>query len=537
MPAVFIINQKLLPEELSTMQKFLHKKGGKVVEQLMDAEIVLTKLSSPARISKHLGHEIRVPVISVEWIKKCMELGYLVPYDPYTINVSEYIRPTSKNDGRQILKRQPSVSEIIVVQSDSSDNDEPRVKRARVKPARAFNTHSNRKTWTSSSSSDPQDSSNSSYDSPSSSDDTEDENAPYDADIPLDPNYNNTPFECCRKHPLRHWNEKLVEELKVVERKREVMGEKRSALSYRRAIAAIISYPREITSWREARKIKSVGDKIAHMVKEFLKTGKIREAESIRSDISFHLLNEFASVYGVGPHTARDWYNAGHRSIQDVLDSAPHLTKTQRIGLDLYPDFSQKMTRADVEEVVGVVKLALEVVEPGCVVEIVGGYRRGKDVNGDCDVVITHPTRHAGKELLAKLVDLLKEQGHIKHILWYGEGSDSAQPSDHTPTHSSFDKLAKAFVAFLQPSTQIHRQLDLIISPYDVFAPAVLGWSGSKQFERGLRDWCKRGVKGWHFASHGLFDRRTMRRVDVKSEREIFDRVGLEWVEPTDRNA
>lgn len=47
-------------------------------------------------------------------------------------------------------------------------------------------------------------------------------------------------------------------------------------------------------------------------------------------------------------------------------------------------------------------------------------------------------------------------------------------------------------MAFLQPSKSILRQVDLIIASLVEYPTAVLGWTGSRQFERALRDYAKR---------------------------------------------
>ncbi|KAJ3028893.1 hypothetical protein HK097_005872, partial [Rhizophlyctis rosea] len=380
------------------------------------------------------------------------------------------------------------------------------------------------------------------------SDETEDEKNAWDADVGVDRRFVNSTFECWRPHPLKHHNEALVNLLKLIERKRELNSEDRNALSYRHAIAALISYPRPIQSWKEARKIKGIGDKIAMMIKQFLKTGTIKEAESIKKDEWFRVVDEFASVYAVGPSKAREWYNKGFRSVPEVRECEENLSRLQKAGLELWEDFSQKMTRKDVEELLELLRHALDEVAPGCILEPVGGYRRGKELSGDLDVVVTHPDEGQAASLLSRIVDYLKLKGelvslilgHMKHVLWYGEGSESEAVSELKllPGRKySFDHLAKCFSAILQPSTQTLRQVDIIVSPPNLFACAVTGWTGSKQFERGLRDWCKRGKKGFHFASHGLYDRRTNKVIPTKTEREIFEILGLPWFEPEERNA
>lgn len=43
---------------------------------------------------------------------------------------------------------------------------------------------------------------------------------------------------------------------------------------------------------------------------------------------------------GVGPATARIWWESGYRTLQDVLDNAK-LTTSVRLGIELLPDFIQ----------------------------------------------------------------------------------------------------------------------------------------------------------------------------------------------------
>lgn len=62
------------------------------------------------------------------------------------------------------------------------------------------------------------------------------------------------------------------------------------------------------------------------------------------------------------------------------------------------------------------------------------------------------------------------------------------------------DSLDKAFVVFKHPPNKttrdraIFRRLDIIISRWPSFGSAVVGWTGSTQFERDLR---KHGELDW----------------------------------------
>lgn len=99
---------------------------------------------------------------------------------------------------------------------------------------------------------------------------------------------------------------------------------------------------------------------------------------------------------------------------------------------------------------------------------------------------------------------------------------------------NNFDNLDKAFVIFKLGPGRKHRRVDLISAPKERYAAAVLSWSGSMMFERDLRRHAEtRGVK---FRA-GLLEIHTGKEYHFETEREIFDHLGLSYVQPELRNA
>jgi DNA polymerase mu len=96
--------------------------------------------------------------------------------------------------------------------------------------------------------------------------------------------------------------------------------------------------PRRIRSGKEARKLVDVGEKVAQRVgrqalsplclhipeltgqiDEFLETGQIAESIEILASERYKSLRDFASVYTVGHHKARELYDQHHcRTLEDV---------------------------------------------------------------------------------------------------------------------------------------------------------------------------------------------------------------------------
>lgn len=369
-------------------------------------------------------------------------------------------------------------------------------------------------------------------------------------------------YACQRASPLICPNQALALELDIIKRSRALEGEERSALSYSRAISVIKAYPRLITSIRQVEELPYFGTKLTGLVQEFLDRGRISEARTIASSERFKSLTLFTSIYGIGPSTARRLYALGLRTIEDLEiyfgvepeEGESQLVELQhqerfgrtaeaglgetwiKIALSLRKDFELKIPRAEVEEMGRVIMDELNVVEPGCVSTIVGGYRRGKPESNDVDIVFTHPDPTKSKGLCKRFVQHLHHKGMVTHVM-HLSGFHGHNPL--RTTH--WDSLEKALTVFiLPPSSSFYkgtrRRVDLIFAQPEVYWCAVIGWSGSIMFQRDIRQWAK-DKKGMKFDSSGITRRYDSKPFYPKTEKEVFDLFGLEWVDPVWRNA
>ena len=116
--------------------------------------------------------------------------------------------------------------------------------------------------------------------------------------------------------------------------------------------------------------------------------------------------------------------------------------------------------------------------------------------------------------------------------------------------------LASADASKFERRDWTARRIDFIIAPIDQLPFAILGWTGSKQFERSIRLYSEREF-GWRLTSHGIYDHKKVRNLNsfefklvllkknlvvknqviiAKAEREIFELLNLTYREPKDRN-
>ncbi|KAI0263865.1 hypothetical protein BC834DRAFT_885948 [Gloeopeniophorella convolvens] len=352
-------------------------------------------------------------------------------------------------------------------------------------------------------------------------------------------------FSCARASPLVCVNQAL--------RSRALEGNERSALSYARAIAVRSvsprSFPREITA-RERSEVQGlpyIGAKISNMIDEYLFRGHIAEVEETKRSERFTALALFNSIYGIGPVTARNLYARGLRSLRDLeafyevdAPEAPVVqqqhekddTSTEmdvRVALRLRDDLVQTIPRKEVEAIHATIMRHLDAVEPGCASMLVGGYRRGKPASNDIDVVFTHPDATSAKGLCARLVQRLRGAGLVTHVMHLsGFHEHDALRTAH------WDSLEKALTVFRTPGAP-HRRVDLICALPQTYWTAVVGWTGSTMFERDLRSAAK--AIGLKFDSSGITRRRDSQLIYPRSEKEVFDILGLAWVDPVLRNA
>nr|XP_023414353.1 DNA-directed DNA/RNA polymerase mu isoform X2 [Loxodonta africana] len=159
------------------------------------------------------------------------------------------------------------------------------------------------------------------------------------------------------------------------------------------------------------------------------------------------------------------------------------------------------------------------------------------------------------QEGLRTLDDLLKQPQKLtqqqKGLILYHHHQHNhyGDPGHPAWQNSTMDAFEKSFCIFRLPQPpgaavegpqrpcQAWKavRVDLVVTPVSQFPFALLGWTGSKHFERELR-WFSRKEKGLWLNSHALFDPE-QKCFRVTSEEDIFRHLGLKYIPPEQRNA
>ncbi|CZT48586.1 related to DNA polymerase Tdt-N [Rhynchosporium secalis] len=386
-----------------------------------------------------------------------------------------------------------------------------------------------------------------------------------DANLPALPDFLQTTYSCQRPTPMHGPNDEFLRLLKIIKKARIIDGEEQTRHSYHSAIASIAAYPFTITSPMEIHRLPSCGDKYASLWYEWSQSGHIQEVDTILEDPRMNILNIFYDIYDVAATTAIKFYNKGWKDLDDVVEHGwVSLSRSQQIGVKLYDDFQIRIPRAEVEKIGQIVLDHANKFRPGFQMVICGGYRRGKRDSGDVDVMLSHPDEDATEDLIRDLLNSLEENEYITHQLQVSSRtSDRGQAplewrGSMNSSHAGFDSLDKGLVVWQDPvwptkaedlkrnpkakNPNVHRRVDILITPWKTAGCAVLGWSGATTFEIDLRRYC-RHEKNVKFDSSGI------RRLDdgawvdyekggldmIEKEKLVFEGLGLVWREPTMR--
>ncbi|KAM3562511.1 hypothetical protein ARSEF4850_002729 [Beauveria asiatica] len=280
--------------------------------------------------------------------------------------------------------------------------------------------------------------------------------------------------------------------------------------------------------------------------------GKVSHKERAQFELRrLKVYTDSIEAGAVGHNSAEDGGPAGRYPKRQKLELPASSSKAD--SSVYYEEFQKKIGRDEVARIANVILEHAHRLDQAYELIIVGGYRRGREENGDVDVILTHKEEHKTLNLVEKLVSSIETDNYITHTLslstrnsersqvplqWKGEGGTSG---------TGFDTLDKAMVVWLDPkdAKALHRRVDIIVSPWKTVGCAILGWSGEKTFQRDLRRYCKK-EKGLKFDSSGIRNRANGSWVDLErgdasadsmeeAERRVFDGLNIPWRPPWDR--
>lgn len=320
------------------------------------------------------------------------------------------------------------------------------------------------------------------------------------------------------------------------------------AYTYRKAINTLSRHPVRVTTCEQAKVLPYIGDSIGPKVEEIVNTDRLQRLEYAQNDPMSQVIKLFLGIYGVGTSTAEKWIAQGFRTLDDLRQKG-NLTPNQRVGLEHYEDLNSRIPRAEVAALGDYVKQEAARIDEDVELLIGGSYRRGADSSGDIDFIITKKGTKSCGELtpfLDRLVASLTKEGfltaelasHLSHGSKYhkdGNGSKwhgccvlpripgSSNDNDH-----------------YRP---VWRRIDLLLVPETEFGAALIYFTGNDIFNRSIRLLASK--KKMRLNQRGLY-KDVMRGpgrqklsegelIEGRSEKKIFEILGVKWREPHER--
>lgn len=319
--------------------------------------------------------------------------------------------------------------------------------------------------------------------------------------------------------------QQLIENSSSEERKKHQF---RSS-QFKKAMISLRSCPFEITSGKQATSLPGIGKGIGDRIDEILLTGTLNEL-SVKANIdeTTQLINELTSVTGIGEANAKKFIAFGVTSLDDLIQKADDglikLTHHMQIGIKYYHDIQLKIPFEEVAELGQIMKRCISELHSDLLIEICGSHRRKCPLSGDIDVLMTNPKIVTDDDLILSKTHYLKEA--VTELKRIGFLIDDLTTQGDT----------KYMGVCIHPQTRIGRRIDIRFVTYDSFFPALVYFTGSMTLNKMMRTIALE--KGYTLNEYGLYklvsgDKDT--RIIVSSEKQIFDLLGIMYLEPPDR--
>lgn len=290
-------------------------------------------------------------------------------------------------------------------------------------------------------------------------------------------------------------------------------------------------YPKEIKKGEDLKGVKGVGKGSIKRINEILKTGKLEEVKTEGEHTKYMQdIEALEEVIGIGRKTAYELVKKyGIKNVAELkkayTDNKIELDNQIMIGLKYYGVYKKAIPRLEVDMIYNYVSSIAAKVDPELFTIICGSYRRLKPVSNDIDVLVTHP-------LVKKKTDIDKHENYLRKFVSALKASgfliDDLTDKDYKIKYMGFCR-------YKNKKEYPIRRIDIRYIPYDSYYTAILYFTGSGEFNRKMRNTAR--VLGYILNEYGLYKIVGMKkvRVTINSEKDVFDKLGMEYLTPEQR--
>jgi DNA polymerase beta len=331
---------------------------------------------------------------------------------------------------------------------------------------------------------------------------------------------------------MTDYRDRILVELQVIQKKEQQDKNVFKARAYTKVIQQLQDRVEPVTRWEDLQGIQGIGEGIRKKIQEVFDTGVVANAEAIRKQSGFQAKDIFLKIYGVGPVKAKELVEKGFRSIASLREEIANnpksklLNEKQQLGLKYYEDLDERIPRSEMDEHAEILfKTAKDVFGKGSIkysMSIVGSYRRKAESSGDIDVLLVFPDASTD----------------TKH--WFHVYSEALRKKKYLETTLAEGPKKLMGISRVRESMRA-RRLDLLVTPKDEYAYALLYFTGSDKFNIAMRKHALN--KGYTMNEHGMTPIQgkhgeKMQPVPpfMADEKDIFTFLDYPYVEPENRD-
>lgn len=299
--------------------------------------------------------------------------------------------------------------------------------------------------------------------------------------------------------------------------------------TYTDASRTIRAFPHPIEFVEDVKTLRGIGESVGNDVREILSTGFSERLRRLQSAPDLKAIELLMKIHGVGMQKAHSLVSEGVRTPEEALRQKK-LNAMQTVGAQYYRDFELKIPRNEVARIVQIVKESL----PSEVLfTAAGSYRRGMEMCGDVDILLTTSdtdeiVRHT--DIIDEVVRALMRREDVQF--------KCLTSSSNCVSFRGCIRLSNCDHEAREGHWLPMRRIDLKLIHPDSFAFALLHFTGSGEFNRGMRHHALTH-HNLHLSEYGLARRGAPARESVlhaTSERDIFEFLHIPFVEPSRRS-
>ncbi len=305
---------------------------------------------------------------------------------------------------------------------------------------------------------------------------------------------------------------RVLEELAVL---RELKGENpfkvRAFQNAARALQGVSEDLNTLVERKELTKIKGIGQSIAEVIEEVVRTGKSQELEALKAKIPGGLL-EMLKIPGMGPKKVKAvWEKLGITTIGELeyacqenrlVDLEGFGSRTQEKilkGIELLRKYSERHLISEAREIAETIFQRIKERPEIIRLEIAGSLRRWKETIKDIDILASARDEHR-----QVLMDFFASLPEVESIIAKG--------------------TTKTSVVLVNGIN-----VDLRIVSNQQFPYALHYFTGSKEHNIAMREYARK--HGLKMNEYGLFRNET-ENIPCQNEAEIFQKLGMQYIPP-----